>query len=227
MFTPAQPPQPLDDNHVHIWYFTTDTEFTTANLSPDELARAERLRIPHKRQQFIASRHITRVILSSYVRTTPEHLHFIYNEHGKPHLNELHFNLSHTEHHAVLAISKNTPVGIDIETIRAIENLDFILQTAFTEHEKNALRKLPTEEQQIAFWRCWTRKEALMKGIGIGFRIAKELTVSITEQPEVIEIQRPQAGKWHLNELQTDNNLLISIASQKHPYAIQTFFYAD
>lgn len=225
MFTPAPLPQILRNDAVHIWYFNLDRINDQSILSADEKARADRLRIESKRQQFITTRHTTRIILSSYLQTSPELIQFTYNEHGKPFVDGLNFNLSHTDNHAVIAISTNYSVGIDIEQLRTVESYDFIRETAFTDEENKALDELAPEDRQLAFWRCWTRKEAAMKGIGIGFRIAKHLTVSLDNTPRIINNQTKNTDIWNLHEYRLEPDLLITMAVNSNTSEIQTLIY--
>ena len=67
-----------------------------------------------------------RRILARYFAVAPRRLGLIYNAFGKPQIagsnrRQLHFNLSHTETTAMLAVSDHYHVGIDIETIRPLK----------------------------------------------------------------------------------------------------------
>ncbi|MGE5374287.1 MAG: 4'-phosphopantetheinyl transferase family protein, partial [Bacteroidota bacterium] len=96
--------------------------------SSDEQARADRFRFEQERRRFIVGRGTLRVILGRYLNSTPEKIKFTYHANGKPSLSngllqtELRFNLSHSGDMALLAVTQNREVGIDIETLRS--NLD-------------------------------------------------------------------------------------------------------
>ena len=82
----------------------------------------------------------------------------IYGEQGKPAFANGHplwFNLSHSGDDIAMLISDEGEVGCDIEVIRPREN---------TEHDE--LEREAPEEQLSAFWRIWTRKEAIVKQRG-------------------------------------------------------------
>ena len=92
-----------------------------AFLSPDELARAARLRFEEDRIRWIRSRAALRGILGTYLSQPAADLRFLTGPQGKPALQpdvRLHFNLSHAGDYALLALCDATPVGIDIERIR-------------------------------------------------------------------------------------------------------------
>ncbi|MDX8394731.1 MAG: 4'-phosphopantetheinyl transferase superfamily protein [Mariprofundales bacterium] len=83
----------------------------------------------------------------------------------------LHFNLSHSQQYALLAIA-TIPVGIDIECQREGSRTINILSLAkrfFTTDEYNWLKNITNNKEQInAFFCLWTRKEALVKANGDG-----------------------------------------------------------
>lgn len=153
-------------------------EFTEI-LSPDELQRAGRFRINKDRDRFIVARGTLRRILSRYLAIKPERITFFYNSFGKPFLKtedySLRFNVSHSRGRALFAIAHNQEVGIDIE---AIDERVEILKTArrvFSPVEVYNLEALPVHLQTDAFFRGWTRKEALLKAFGEGFALKKDL----------------------------------------------------
>jgi 4'-phosphopantetheinyl transferase len=84
-------------------------------------------------------------------------------------LERLEFNLSHSRELALLAITRDRPVGVDVECLRVLSGdvLD-LSDTQFSETECKALRALPPAERRTGFFRCWTRKEALIKASGEG-----------------------------------------------------------
>ena len=88
----------------------------------------------------------------------------IYGEQGKPAFAKGHplwFNLSHSGDDIALLMSDEGEVGCDIEVIRPRQNWQALANAVFsiTEHEE-------LEEQLSAFWRIWTRKEAIVKQRG-------------------------------------------------------------
>jgi 4'-phosphopantetheinyl transferase len=84
-------------------------------------------------------------------------------------LTPLQFNLSHTKNLAVFAFTLNNPIGIDVEFIK--EKIDFIdiARRFFAPREVEAILRMPDAvSQKLAFFNCWTRKEAFIKAIGRG-----------------------------------------------------------
>ncbi|MGW6272436.1 4'-phosphopantetheinyl transferase family protein [Streptomyces sp. NPDC055060] len=77
-----------------------------------------------------------------------------------------HFSLSHTDGLALLAFA-DRPVGADVERL---PSADMVADVASALHpqEQAELAELPNTERPLAFTRCWTRKEACLKGTGEG-----------------------------------------------------------
>ncbi len=142
-------------------------------LSADELARAERLRIPEKARNFSLGRARLRQILARYLALSPAELSFTAGPYGKPALAgygcDLQFNLAHSGAWMLLAISAGFPVGVDLEFLDPA--LDFVPLASryFSSAEQNLLAQAPPHRRRRTFFRLWTRKEAYLKGRGGGF----------------------------------------------------------
>jgi 4'-phosphopantetheinyl transferase len=115
-----------------------------------------------------------RKVLSGYCRTSPDQLQFAAEKFGKPVLKDerssfsVHFNLSHSRNLAVLAVSRDNPVGVDIEYRRTISDMECVARRFFSKHEYDQWKRLSRQHQNEAFYRCWTRKEAIIKNSGMG-----------------------------------------------------------
>ena len=84
--------------------------------------------------------------------------YFLYNE-------SLHFSISHTKSHIAIALH-DKEIGIDIENTRKC-NLN-LAKRYFHPEEYIYLSSLPKEEQDEAFTKIWTQKEAFVKCTGEG-----------------------------------------------------------
>jgi 4'-phosphopantetheinyl transferase len=78
------------------------------------------------------------------------------------------FNLSHSGDVALCAIARFATVGVDVEAIRESRDLMPIARRFFSFAEQAALQALPSEQQCLAFYQCWSSKEALLKAWGTG-----------------------------------------------------------
>ena len=93
----------------------------------------------------------------------------IYGEQGKPAFAEGHplwFNLSHSGDDIALLMSDEGEVGCDIEVIRPRKNWQALANAVFSMTEHGELEREAPEERLAAFWRIWTRKEAIIKQRG-------------------------------------------------------------
>ena len=171
-------PVSLDPRQLHLWRFRLDlplNEIVTLKsvLSRDEVVRADKLLIEEKRQQFIIARGMLRSILARYANENRSELVFGYGTQGKPKLlnspDPLYFNLAHSGDWAVLALSRDGDVGMDIEQVAP--SLDFmsIAKKYFSLSEYKNLKDATGVRQKRCFYRLWTAKESRLKQQGSGF----------------------------------------------------------
>ena len=141
-------------------------------LSTDERERAARLRHPLHRQRFVLAHAFLRRTLGERLGRHPAKLMFDHGPAGKPLLDDLYFNLSHSGDLAAVALSTRLPVGVDIEALQPID-AQSLARVHFTPSEAALLADLT--DPLPAFYRLWTRKEAVLKahGLGIGHSLAE------------------------------------------------------
>jgi 4'-phosphopantetheinyl transferase len=158
-----------------------------ATLTPDEKSRAASFRSPRDRDHFIVGRGILRELLGGYLRISPSEVRFGYGPRGKPALqasesiSKIGFNMSHSADTAVYAFSSGRQVGVDVEQVRKDFEADEIANRYFSEAELNELSMLPPRLRTLAFFLCWTRKEAYIKARGEGLHIElKSFDVTLT-----------------------------------------------
>ena len=176
----APPTQPLFlRKDVHIWRAGLDLpgkniEKLRETLASDERIRADHFRFERDRSRFIAARGILRLIISRYLSVEPGAIRFIYAKEGKPKLQKalgktgIQFNLSHSEGLALYVFAWNREVGIDIEYMREISQIEQIVEQFFSVRERVLFGALPLREKKETFFNWWTRKEAFIKAVGEG-----------------------------------------------------------
>ncbi|MFK5972013.1 MAG: 4'-phosphopantetheinyl transferase superfamily protein [Flavobacteriaceae bacterium] len=195
----------LEYRNVHVWHAKLDLTSDTLKeynelLSDDEKKKSGKFRFLKDQKKFIASRGILRVLSGHYLNTDPEKIIFKYGEYGKPEFDfptQLKFNISHSENMIVLGFVKNDEIGVDVEKIKNNFNVIDIAQSFFSFEEINKLESLPENEQCLAFYRCWTRKESFIKAKGSGLSFPLDsFTVSLdtNEDAELLET------KWNSSE---------------------------
>ncbi len=89
-----------------------------------------------------------------------------YSKYNKPYLREksIDFNISHSSDLVVCVFCSKSKVGVDIEKIRPVNIQDF--RNVFSNQEMSSMSSAQNRFQ--AFFNLWTKKEALLKGEGIG-----------------------------------------------------------
>jgi 4'-phosphopantetheinyl transferase len=183
---------------IQIWYAPVGPseglsgnfyDLALESLSSEEKGRAQTFMFERDREEFIASRFALRSILSR-IYNTPK-LPLIYNSHGKPLLfaeqSDLpHFNLSHSGGGIAIAISKDTPVGIDIESHDNGLSPWIIEELARTVFAPRELKQFQSASDRYrAFLKGWTQKEAFLKAIGTGLSYpVKEVEVCVDPAKE-------------------------------------------
>ncbi len=174
---------------LHLWSVTTCPEHDPAIaqmqakipqqafslsslLSLDEHARCQRYIAPKAKRQFLETRARLRLLLGSYLQQDAARLEFVYSKNGKPALaphtggDLLQFNVSHSQGKILYAITTNQAVGVDLEGFNPLINYLDLAQRICTPQELLVFNQLPPLDQPQAFFKIWTRKEALVKLFG-------------------------------------------------------------
>ena len=154
-------------SEVHLWRIDLrNAPIDASILTADERARPAR---------FQQTRSLLRSLLGRYLNQSPQSLHLDYGANGKPFLSPhpsratLHFNLSHADEIALIAITAADEVGVDVERIRSVGHIQKIARRFFTAEDLTWLGEEPSEER---FFQVWTRTEARLKAQGMGVFVA-------------------------------------------------------
>ena len=166
----------LSGREVHIWTLPTTAASATAVmfepiLAPDGLDRARRFHFTHLRESFLIARGALRCLLGRYLDLHPKSIRLSYSSKGKPALEagtHIQFNMTHSGSLAAIAITADCQIGIDVEQVRPLSDMQQIADHFFCSEETSEIMSLPPSERERAFFCCWTRKEAYIKAIGDG-----------------------------------------------------------
>lgn len=171
----ALPALEIGPSEVLYGYVSLDGEPSSEAeelLDEQEARRADRFVRPSDRRRFVFAHAALRLILRSCLGVAAARVSYRLGPHGKPELTEtalpLTFNLSHSGDLALIAIARSVAVGVDLEQVRDLESIAGIVERQFSADEQAELRALPSGERLHAFFRGWTRKEAVVKMIGEG-----------------------------------------------------------
>jgi 4'-phosphopantetheinyl transferase len=176
----------LAKGKVHLWRIPLDAQAKPAErqfavLSEDERARAARFHFPKDRRAYVIAHAALRAILGLYTSREPADVRFELGPYGKPALvdgNGPYFNLTHSGALAVVGLSSDREMGVDVEQLREMSDLESMAARFFTPAEQADLRRFPPAARGRAFLDGWTRKEAVMKALGLG----------VSQPPESIDV---------------------------------------
>jgi 4'-phosphopantetheinyl transferase len=142
-------------------------------LQPSECERANRFRFEVHRRRFIAARLALRALLGERLGLAPDAVPLALDESGKPRLaggspGDLRFNLSHSGPRALCAFARGREVGVDVEAVRALPDMEELALEVFSASELGEWRSVDASQRVQAFFNGWTRKEAFVKALGRG-----------------------------------------------------------
>ena len=162
---------------IHIWSspispWRTLVEELKTLLSKEEILRSENLVFRERREDYIISRGLLRKILAQYLDQAPDRISIKINPSGKPFLpnSAYNFNLSHSKDFFLCGITQHTPIGVDLQHIYPISNMDTLMRSYFSPEEQQIIKDAAENQIKDLFFLIWTAKEAFLKGTGEGFR---------------------------------------------------------
>jgi 4'-phosphopantetheinyl transferase len=212
-------------NTIHIWkitYSDFDNEESGFGkiLSKQEISRADKFYFSIDKKRYLLTRALLKNILARITGADPQKLHFKFNEHGKPHLENfkhIYFNISHSADIGLIAVTDCAAIGIDVEEYRKRLQLQEISKRFFSRYETDVLSKLPDNQKMHAFFNCWTRKEAFIKALGLGLTLPLkhfDVTLHPAEQARVIAIRYKdeKAEEWTLKDIPMENEYAAAFA---------------
>lgn len=193
-------------------------------LSALELERSERSTDSTLRQRQAHSRILLRMVLGTLMQRSPESLQIVSGEHGKPRIADsgLHFNASHSGDLWLLAASRMVSVGVDIEAPRRVMQWQRLSQRVFSTAERTRL-DLSASSVPSAFFVGWTRKEAVLKGMGTGFSFgAINVEAGFDETDAAVKFSVPVMESWRVSSLPPPVPCHAAIAWVDGPRALST-----
>ena len=157
------------------------------SLVEEEKARANRFFQAEDRRLFAFTRATLRHLLSRTTKIPAKDICFSEGPNGKPRLSSGAgpcFNVSHSGAYALIGLSDERPIGVDIEWMRGFADQMDVARSFFSTAEYQALTQLGTAMRHEAFYKIWTCKEAVLKALGVGI-IAhlKEFSVEWNKAP--------------------------------------------
>jgi len=225
---------------IHVWTLRIEaSDAVAANLerilAPDEKDRARRFHFATHRHSFVLTRGILRCLLGRYLNVHPAGIQFSYGSKGKPAIElaaDIEFNTTHSANLAVFAFTVGCELGVDVEQIRPMPDMQNIADRFFCAEEAAELMSLPPSEREPAFFRCWTRKEAYIKAIGEGLSAPLDqfrVTFQPNEPARFVHVahDRNAAQAWTLHDLRLAPDYAAALAYRDRPRSLSVFPIAD
>ncbi len=234
----AQLDRDFDRDEVHLWrtstrispIFACDLQ---ALLSRGERAKALRFRRDGDRERYVVSHAMLRLVLSHYVGAPPAELEFAIEAHGKPRLepipvSNLSFNLAHSGDLALLAISRGPAVGVDLEEIRHDVDVPTLARSVLSKAELRVLHAAPPERQRSLFFRSWVRKEAVLKGCGVGLALEPDRVIVLQNETRcdtAVVAVKLSAGpeEWGVRDVEIGDRYAGAVAAPGQDWTLRCF----
>ncbi|PPD22533.1 MAG: phosphopantetheinyl transferase [Methylomonas sp.] len=205
----------LSVSGVDVWFDSllsneADLHHYWQLLSCEEQAKAGRFMQERHRRRYVVCHGKMRLKLGAYLNVAPASIGFARNAFGKPAVLDasgrqptLAFNLSHSADWMVLAVGQR-PLGIDLEVWDERHNLTTLAESVLAPEEKIYWHGLPAAERTPAFYRFWTRKESLVKAVGVGIGVGVAgIVTSTSGQPcfRALPAACQSDANWQLTDL--------------------------
>ncbi|MEV7525389.1 4'-phosphopantetheinyl transferase superfamily protein [Streptomyces sp. NPDC091371] len=214
--------QPLAAGAPGLWLVRTQAfKAVVARLADSvldgfEKERAAAFRSGADRETYLAGHVGLRLLLGAYLGIPAVDVVFqrlpcpsCGQPHGRPVVrgNPVHFSLSHSGELCLLAFAR-TAVGVDIEAVPAPEVAQEVGESLHP-REAAELRGLREADKPAAFARVWARKEAYLKGLGVGLGRSMSLDYLGTEPGAVATVPG-----WTIGDVAADDGYAAAVAVQ-------------
>lgn len=181
-------------------------------LSNEEKNRGNSFVFKLDRWRYVFCRGCLRILLGKFLSCTGAEIIIRYLSYGKPYLGQdkpLKFNLSHTHNCLAISFSFHCEMGIDIEKIRPVDSLS-LANVCLSEREKIQFDCCKNENEKTKmFFNLWTRKEALLKGMGIGLGLGVEI---LGNQNCLLNKIQIASQTWTFANIQAPENHAMALA---------------
>jgi 4'-phosphopantetheinyl transferase len=186
--------------HADVWFVPLDAPAGTVNalagvLDPGELEAAA-IRAPRGRRRYVVAHAAQRAALGSVLGCPAGAVPLTAEAGGRTHVATdvpMHVNLTHSGDVALVVVSPDAAVGIDVERHDHTRRIDTLARRALSPVEHEAFLAVPAEQRTAAFYRLWARKEALLKTTGRGIASLRDVTA--TPSPPAFAIEDLAAGR--------------------------------
>jgi len=181
-WSPLAANSPLREDAIQVWLIDLDDGESLPRSERGPWSEAERQHAARQhdriaRRRWLVGRSAVRDVLAGYLHCSPRSVAVEKGPNGRPRLApanapaQLDFNVAHSEHVLLCAVTRCGRVGVDVERIRPLDDLRALLDIVPTSSERVSSSQSNDRNLLLGFFRAWTAHEALAKAIGVGLEL--------------------------------------------------------
>ena len=184
-----------------------------ALLDPADMARVQRRRNPHERDELTLCYAIHRLVIATCLDIEPVTAPLVRDALGCPRVpgTGISTSLSHSGGGFAVAVSTAGPVGVDIEPADRAGVMPEIADRVAHPEEMAAFSRLSPAMSSRALLELWVRKEALLKAAGTG--MAREMHTFRAPANKVLPLRRSGPDLIRLQALDLGQDWVAAVAA--------------
>ena len=229
----------LADGQLHLWLRAgaagqAEVASAISILSDDERQRASAFSAEVDRRRYVVAHGCVRHLLADYTGIDAQALRFQVHTGGKPALaaeqarSGIAFNLSHSGDAVLLGVAQGIAVGVDVELMRPLSDLDGLARAIFSPAERRRFDALDASLRTEAFFAAWSRKEAVVKAMGSGLSselAGVEATIDPREPAALRALNGSSAAarRWSLWGMRSAHGAWLAAAAPRAGMAVRSF----
>jgi phosphopantetheinyl transferase len=202
-------------------------------LNHEERTKCKRFRFQKDRDSYLVVHGLLKLILGKYLEMQARDVQLEYNSFGKPLLSghdpNIFFNLSHSSDLSALVFDLSNPAGIDIERMNPDFDFHKITRNFFSRDEHGFIHA-EREQSMARFYEIWTRKEAILKAVGVG--ISEHLEMEVYREKSSYHSEdttRPAlpSGRYILNTMKYLDEYMLTTATGHESGDVKVFLLGE
>ncbi len=111
-------------------------------------------------------------------------------------------------------MNRQGEVGVDVEYMREQKNLPGMIRHVASKRERQELAALQESEVYTAFYRLWTRKEAVIKAVGRGLGMGlRSIYVGCGEQAgyQAVQYRDERLSGWYVTDIEPPGDYRLAL----------------